>query len=169
MHKFKRIIEENLILKITSLSSAVIGVRLIISLFIQRILAQLIGEAGIYKVGQLRSSIQMLASIGTLGTFNGIVKYVSEFKESQEELKNIFSSTFIITFFGSLVSVILLLTFSEEASYYLFKSYDYSYFIKQKMHSTPSQEPQGLRRTLQMHLISTKRGVKEGGNEPCES
>jgi len=49
----------------TSLNAIVIGIRLIISLFIQRLLHELVGEAGIAKIGSLRNLLQMLTSLGT--------------------------------------------------------------------------------------------------------
>ena len=53
--KTPKFITNNLILKITSLNSLVVGSRLIISLVVQNLLAQYTGQAGIAKVGQLRN------------------------------------------------------------------------------------------------------------------
>ena len=53
--KLPKFISNNLILKITSLNSLVVGGRLLISLVVQNLLAQYTGQAGIAKVGQLRN------------------------------------------------------------------------------------------------------------------
>ena len=53
--KIPKSITNNLILKITSLNSLVVGFRLIISLVVQNLLALYTGQAGIAKVGQLRN------------------------------------------------------------------------------------------------------------------
>jgi PST family polysaccharide transporter len=53
--KLPQFITNNLILKITSLNSVVVGVRLLISLVVQNLLAQFTGQAGIAKVGQIRN------------------------------------------------------------------------------------------------------------------
>jgi len=78
--KIPAFIKTILLLKITSVNALVIGIRLIISFFIQRLYAHFVGEAGLYKIGQLQTLTQMLTSLTTLGVFNGVVKYVSEHK-----------------------------------------------------------------------------------------
>jgi PST family polysaccharide transporter len=75
-----KFISNNLILKITSLNSLVVGARLLMSLVVQKLLAEYTGQSGIAKVGQLRNISSMLMSLTSLGTFNGVVKYVSEYK-----------------------------------------------------------------------------------------
>ena len=72
--KLPKIIKENLLLKMTSLNAGVIGIRLLVSFFIQRLLAELVGEAGISKIGQLRNVSQLLSSVTSVGIFSGIVK-----------------------------------------------------------------------------------------------
>ena len=114
----------------TSLNTVVIGIRLVISFFIQRLLAQLVGEAGIYKIGQLRSLTQLLTSFTSLGVFNGVVKYVSEHKEDKEQLQKLFSTTFVFTSLGTIVTAIALFFSSEWLSTYLFGSTDFEYLIK---------------------------------------
>ncbi|NNL82800.1 MAG: O-antigen translocase, partial [Winogradskyella sp.] len=79
--KLPKFISNNLILKITSLNASVIGIRLIVSLGVQRLLAVTVGESGVAALGQIRNVMNMLSSISTLGVFNGIVKYLSEFKQ----------------------------------------------------------------------------------------
>ena len=78
--KLPKFISENLLLKITSLNAVVISIRLVISLFIQRFLAEMVGEVGISKIGQLRNFTMLLTTISSGGVFNGIIKYVSEYK-----------------------------------------------------------------------------------------
>ena len=84
--KTPKFITNNLILKITSLNSLVVGSRLIISLVVQNLLAQYTGQAGIAKVGQLRNLSSILMSLTSFGTFNGVVKYVSDYKSDKKTL-----------------------------------------------------------------------------------
>ncbi|PQB04848.1 O-antigen translocase [Aureitalea marina] len=128
--KIPRFIRENLLLKMTGLNAGVIAVRLVISLFIQRLLAQMVGEAGVAKVGSLRNLIQMLTSITSLGVFNGVVKYLAEYKSDKPQLQKLFSTTMVFTLLGSVVSGILLLVFAKEVSNYLFATSDFVYLIK---------------------------------------
>ena len=114
----------------TSLNAVVISIRLIISLFIQRLLAQLVGEAGIAQIGSLRNLMQMFTSLSTLGVFNGVVKYVSEHKDNSKELQRLFSTAFVFTIIGTLGSAILLLSFAPWISERFFGSTDYVYLIR---------------------------------------
>lgn len=114
----------------TSLNAVVISIRLVIGLFIQRLMAELLGEVGYAKTGQLRSLIQMLTSISSFGIFNGVVKYVSEYKEDSSKLQKLFSTAFVFISFGSFLSGIVLFVGSHQISQYLFNTSEFSYIIK---------------------------------------
>src|SRR5690554_7655415 len=111
----------------TSLNAGVIGVRLVISLFIQRLLAEIVGEAGIAKIGSLRNLLEMLTSFASIGIFSGVVKYVAEHKDDKEQLQKLFSTTFVFTAFGSLAVFLVLFFGSGYLSETIFDSPDYVY------------------------------------------
>lgn len=113
-------LRQNILFKITSLNAVVIIIRLIISVVIQRLLSLSIGEAGIAKVGQLRNLMEILGSTATLGTFNGIVKYVAEFRDQNDELQKLFNSAYIFGSIGSLLSASILIGFSNSLAVTLF-------------------------------------------------
>ena len=114
----------------TSLNAVVISIRLVISLFIQRFLAELVGEEGISKIGQLRNFSVLLTSTTTGGIFNGVTKYVSEYKDDEEQLQKMFSTAFVFTSIGIVVSSLLLFFNAAFLSTYLFGTVDFEYLIK---------------------------------------
>ena len=118
--KLPRFIRDNIVLKITSLNAVVITVRLIVSVFVQRFLAIVLGESGIASIGQIRNVMGMLTSFSTLGTFNGVVKYVAEFRQNKPELVKVFSTASIFLLLGSLVSAVVLFFGARYLSEYLF-------------------------------------------------
>jgi O-antigen/teichoic acid export membrane protein len=128
--KVPQFIKENLLLKMTSLNAGVIAVRLVISLFIQRLLAEIVGEAGIAKIGSLRNLLEMLGSFASVGIFSGIVKYVAEYKEDKEQLQKLFSTTFVFTVLGTVIVSIVLFFGAGYLSTTIFDSPDYIYLIK---------------------------------------
>jgi O-antigen/teichoic acid export membrane protein len=128
--KLPKFIRNNLILKITSLNAVVITIRLVVSIFIQRLLAITVGEAGIANIGQVRNLVAMLTSTSTLGTFSGVVKYVAEFKESNSELNKFFSTATLFAFIGSLTSALILFFGSKYFSNYVFNSDNYIYVFQ---------------------------------------
>ncbi len=128
--KLPKFISNNLVLKITSLNAVVITIRLIISVFVQRLLAVTLGEAGIANIGQVRNLIAMLTSTSTLGTFNGVVKYVAEFKADRPELSRLFSTATVFLIVGSLLSSAILFFGATFLSSYVFNSEDYIYVFR---------------------------------------
>ena len=92
--KLPAFIKDNLLLKITSLNSGAIGIRVILGVISQRIVAEKLGPAGVAFIGDLRNMIPMIQSFSTLGMFNGIVIYVTEHKENKEELLKLFSKIY---------------------------------------------------------------------------
>ncbi|MFK7831756.1 MAG: O-antigen translocase [Winogradskyella sp.] len=128
--KLPKFISNNTVLKITSLNAVVITIRLVISGFMQWLLATTVGAAGIASIGQVRNVMAMLSSISTLGTFNGVVKYVSEFKDDQPELSKVFSTVTIFVAIGSLCSALVLFFGASFLSHYVFSSQDYVFVFQ---------------------------------------
>ena len=128
--KLPKFISNNLILKITSLNSLVVGARLIMSLVVQNLLAQYTGQAGIAKVGQLRNISSMLMSLTSFGTFNGVVKYVSDYKADQKNLLKLFSTLYVFSFTASVASFCILFFGASFFSNKLFFSDDYVIVFK---------------------------------------
>lgn len=120
----------NQLLKMTSLNAFVIIIRLIISVFVQRLLAITLGENGIAKIGQLRNLLEMLRSTSSLGVFNGVVKYTSENEKNNSQLTKLFSSALILGIIGSILSCITLLITAEEVSIGLFHDVKFSNLIR---------------------------------------
>ena len=126
----KSIFKGNLLLKITSLNAFVITTRLVISLFVQRILAVTVGEMGIAKIGQIRNLLQIMTSTSSLGVFNGVVKYVSEFREDNKKLNDFFSTTIIFVFIGSLFTTSVLISSAPWINEQLFGELDLVWLIR---------------------------------------
>ncbi len=125
--KLPKFISNNLVLKITSVNAVVITIRLVVSAVIQRLLAITVGEAGIANIGQVRNLIAMLSSTSTLGTFNGVVKYVAEFKANRPELSRLFSTATVFLIVGSLLSSAILFFGATFLASYVFNSENYTY------------------------------------------
>ena len=123
--KLPSFFKKNLILKITSLNSLVVGIRLLVSLIVQNLLAQYTGQSGIAKVGQIRNLSNILTSLSSFGVFNGIVKYVSEYKNNEKGLTKLFSTVFVISSIATIFISVIIFIYSKELSSWLFLSEDY--------------------------------------------
>ena len=128
--KLPSFINNNLILKITSLNSLVVGARLLISLLVQNLLASYTGQAGIAKVGQIRNIYNILMSVSSLGVFNGVVKYVSEYKNNQKGLLKLFSTVFVLSSVATVALSLFMFFGAEMLSKWLFFTETYSTVFK---------------------------------------
>ena len=124
-------IKNSLLLKVTSVNSLVVIIRIIFSLITQKALAILIGAEGIAQVGNLRNVINFFEQFSILGTFNGLVKYISEHKENKIELNKLFSTTTSFTVLATLVSFLILFFGSNLLSEIIFGvGTNYSFVFK---------------------------------------
>lgn len=123
--KLPSFFKKNLILKITSLNSLVVGIRLLVSLIVQNLLAQYTGQSGIAKVGQIRNLSNILTSLSSFGVFNGIVKYVSEYKNNEKGLIKLFSTVFVISSIATISISVIIFIYSKELSSWMFLTEDY--------------------------------------------
>ena len=123
--KLPSFLKNNLILKITSLNSLVVGTRLLISLIVQNLLAQYTGQSGIAKVGQIRNFTNILTSVSSLGVFNGVVKYVSEYKDNEKGLIKLFSTVYVISTITTIILSVVIFIYAKNLSSWLFLSEDY--------------------------------------------
>lgn len=128
--KLPSFLNNNLILKITSLNSLVVGARLIISLLVQNLLAYYTGQAGIAKVGQIRNISNILMSVSSLGVFNGVVKYVSENKNNQQGLQKLFSTVFVLSTIATLTLSLVMYFSANMLSQWLFFTEAYAIVFK---------------------------------------
>ena len=108
----------------------VVGVRLIISLLVQNLLAYYTGQVGIAKVGQIRNISNILMSVSSLGVFNGVVKYVSEHKNNQQGLQKLFSTVFVLSTIATLTLSIVMYFSANMLSQWLFFTEAYAIVFK---------------------------------------
>ncbi len=114
----------------TSLNTVVIGIRLVISFFIRGLISRELGEIAFRRMGDIRSLIQIATSFGQLGIFNGIVKYVSEYKDDKAKLQQLFSTAFVFFTIGTVGTSLAFLVFAPQVNAWLMKEGDYVFYIR---------------------------------------
>jgi O-antigen/teichoic acid export membrane protein len=129
--KFSVFIKNNLLLKVTSTNAIVVFVRMGFSVISQKVLAILIGAEGIALVGNLKNVSGLLTQFATLGSFNGLVKYISEFKNDRTELNKLFSTTIFFIIIASIISFVVLFFGAHYLNNILFGAdKNYSFIFK---------------------------------------
>lgn len=118
--KFLKNITQKELFKITSLNSISVILKIVAGFITSKLLAIFVGPSGMALVGNFRNFTTSIENIATLGTNNGIVKYVAENQDDEHRLKKIIS-TIVIAISGTIILICLaLLVFSNQLNNYLF-------------------------------------------------
>ena len=114
----------------TSLYSGIsTAISLLVRLISNKIVAVYLGTNGIFLLGQLKDFLRLSNVLSGFGIENGIIKYTSEFQESDEELKKILSTSFKIHLIFSLIFSILILIFSNIIAEYLSLDFESKFYF----------------------------------------
>lgn len=106
--------------KVTSANSLLVVVRMFFALISQKVLAILIGAEGIAQVGNLKNVLSFFEQFTILGTSNGLVKYIAEYKDDKIELNKLFSTAFVFASFGTVLSFLILFFGAEMLNDFIF-------------------------------------------------
>ena len=100
------------LIKVFSITGLSTLVKLLTSYITVKIVASVIGPGGIALIGQLQNFTAIFTTLGAGGINNGVVKYVSEYRDDETMLHNYLRNGFKITIFLSLFFGLVLMTFS---------------------------------------------------------
>lgn len=107
--------------KISSLNAVSVLVRIAGGLIVSKIIAKYMGPGGMAVVGNLRTFLNSLEGIVTMGVQNGIIKYTAENEKDEQKLYGILSTVFISLFTVILIVSFLLFAFSGFWSQWVFE------------------------------------------------
>lgn len=131
MKKVLKYINDNVLVKVASLNSVSIIIKIIAGFLTSKFIAIFVGAEGMTLIGNLRDFVSAARTFSILGMYNGVVKYVAEFKNDEHELSKLLSTSYYLGFIATVLVAALSYYFSEEINTYLFKEYnDYGYVIR---------------------------------------
>lgn len=124
-------INNNVLIKIASLNSVSVLIRVIAGFLTSKAIAIFVGAEGLAIIGNLRNFVTTTQSLATLGLYNGAVKYISEFKNSVKELKKSISTVFYLGLVATAITSIACYFAADYINNIIFTNqYNYSYIIK---------------------------------------
>ncbi|WNH07729.1 O-antigen translocase [Thalassobellus suaedae] len=103
MKKLIDYINNNVLIKVTSLQTASVLTRLIAGLLTSKAIAVFIGPVGLALIGNLQNFVSSFQTIAILGFYNGFVKYVSDFKDNVLDLSKAVSTVFYVGFISTII------------------------------------------------------------------
>ena len=123
-------INKKVLIRVASLNSTSVLIRIISGVLTSKAIAVFIGPEGLALIGNLRNLLGSFHSIAILGLYNGIVKYVSEFKNNLKELSKTISSAYYLGFIATTLVAFFCYYNAELLNNWIFSEYDYSYIFK---------------------------------------
>lgn len=116
-------------LKVFSLTAISTLVRMLTGLISVKVVASIIGPAGVALVGQLNNFASIAMTISCGGINIGVTKYIAEYKSDTDKLSSLLSTALRITVACSLAVGIFLVLFHSILSEYIMLSPDYGYLF----------------------------------------
>lgn len=124
----KKILSNDLV-KVFSYTGFSTLIKLITSYVTIKVVASIIGPAGVALVGQLQNFTSIFTTIGAGGINNGVVKFVSEYKEDETELQKYLRNGFKLTTYFSCISGFFLIILSTYLSRWVLFEEKYNYLF----------------------------------------
>lgn len=115
------------IIKVFSLNALSTFVRMLAGMVSVKVVAVIIGPAGIALLGQLNNFSSILLGMANGGINSGITKYVAEYKDDESKVKGYISNALRITIVCSFVISLILILFCKQLSHLILLSEDYYY------------------------------------------
>jgi len=150
--KFINYIKENPLLKITSLNSGAILMKMITGLIISKLTAYFLGPVGIALIGNLRNGQNLINTIASSGIQKGVVSHIAKSREKKKLLQILTNTFFSVGLLVSIVVSILLIVFNDEVSQYIFQTKEYAWIVNLIAFSLPIN-------TLNLFVLSILQGL----------
>ena len=131
MKKIIEYINSNVLIKVASLNSVKVITRVLAGFLTSKAIAIFVGAEGLALIGNLRNFLSSAQSLATLGLYNGVVKYIAEFKKNTVELSKVISTTFYLGFMSTVLASFFCYFNADYINTIIFPSYgDYAYVIR---------------------------------------
>ena len=131
MNKFLNYINSKVLVKVAWLNSAAVLTKITAGFLTTKFVAVFIGAEGLALIGNLRSFFTAIQTFSTIGLYNGVVKYIGEYKSDAVKLSKTISTAYYFGFFATILVSLLCYYNAESINIMLFSvQYDYAYVIK---------------------------------------
>lgn len=131
MKRFQNYINSNVLLKVASLNSVSVLIRIVAGFLTSKAIAIYVGAEGMALIGNLRNFLSSMQSLSILGLYEGVVKYIAEFKNNTKELSKSLSTAFYAGFIATVLVSFTCYLQADAINNYLFSlHYDYAFAIR---------------------------------------
>ena len=131
MKNLIKYINTNVLFKVAHLNTATIITKIIAGILTSKAIAIFIGVEGMALIGNLRNFLSAVQSFSILGFYNGLVKYIAEYKNDAIKLSKTLSTAYYLGFVSTILVSFLSYYNAEFINNFLFSNnYNYAYVIE---------------------------------------
>lgn len=131
MKRLIKYINTNVLFKAAGLNLASIITKILAGVLTSKAIALYIGVEGMALIGNFRNFFNAIQSLSVLGFYNGLVKYISEFKNDAIKLSKTLSTAYFLGFISTILLSFICYYNAQSINDLLFSSiYNYVYVIK---------------------------------------
>jgi PST family polysaccharide transporter len=117
------------IVKVFSLTSISTLIKMLTGFVSIKVVSVIIGPAGIALLGQLNNFSTIILNLSSVGINNGVTKYISEFKEDENQITKLISGAFKIILWGALLCGIFMIIMHKYLSHVILNSEQFGYIF----------------------------------------
>jgi len=129
LNKFKKIVIQNIWLKISVFNSIAVFTRVLSGWVINKVIAIYIGPEGTGLVEQFRNFLQTAQGLATMGISDGVTKYAAKYQNNRKQLSSFLASTYKIVLITSIIAAVIITTFSSIINRMLFGERNFTLLI----------------------------------------
>jgi len=129
LNRIKKIVVENIWLKISFFNAFAVLARVASGWVINKVIALYIGPAGTGFTEQFRNFLQTAQGFATLGISEGVTKYTSKYQNNRKQLSSFLASTYKIVLTTSILTGLIIVIFSGYINRHLFDNQDFRILI----------------------------------------
>lgn len=115
------------IIQVFSLNAVATLVRMLTGMISIKVVAMIVGPAGIALMGQLSNFNSIISGFAKGGIESGIIKYVAEYKEDESQIKKLLSNSLKVVLYCSLIISLFLILGCLPLSDIIFNTSNYFY------------------------------------------
>ncbi len=131
MKKLIKYINDEVLIKVANLQIATIITKIVAGIVTSKAIAIFIGVEGMALIGNIRNLVSAIQSFAILGFYNGLVKFISEFKNDALQLSKTLSTAYYLGFFSTIFLSFFCYYNAYSINVFLFSAnYNYAYVIK---------------------------------------
>ena len=128
--KFRFLNSKRQFVKASYYNAIIVLVKALSGIITSKVIASFLGPSGLALFGNLRNFIQAASSFTSEGYQNGIIRYVAEYSDNEEQKNRITATIFQLSIGLALIIGLILWLFSSTWSKLIFHTESYEYVIK---------------------------------------